>query len=165
MLLGLALTFGVTACSTPATEPETVEEAPVEDVADEAPVEDVADEASVEDVADEAPVEAEAEEDADAAEAVPCSPRDEGAEVEIRIENEGPFTVFVNWIDFDCNAVEVTVLAPDDVHYETTTVGHVFTAGGHGYDHGTYVVPAGGGTWTITGPTDYPGDDSGGGAP
>lgn len=60
MLLGLALTFGVTACSTPATEPETAEEAPVEE---------------------------EAEEEADAAEAVPCSPRDGGAEVEIRIEN------------------------------------------------------------------------------
>ena len=89
----------------------------------------------------------------------PCSQRDSAPALVI-IENSGVFGVTIQWIDYDCNPVEVISLAPGESLTQQTGVGDVFTAGGHGYDHGTYVVPDGGGTWTITGPVDFPGADA-----
>ena len=81
-----------------------------------------------------------------------CSSRDSTEEVELKVENQGVFGVSVQWMDFDCTPVERKTLAPDESYSTKATVGHVFAAGGHGHDHGSYVIPSGGGTWTITGP-------------
>ena len=81
-----------------------------------------------------------------------CSSSDSSEEVEIKIENQGVFGVTVQWMGFDCMPDERATLAPGDEYSTKATVGHVFAAGGHGHDHGSYTVPSGGGTWTITGP-------------